>query len=371
MELVPDQVDVLGRATPRRTEAYQAYLKGRYHWNRGRHRRGATPPFAITSARSISIPISPPRIRRWPAPGYRSRITSNEPGRALLEQASVGTSGRLNRSGEFRMRISRWQKIRRTLEWNWRARRRRVSNGDRACRRAARRRTGSTRSFSRRCRGSAKRKPKPTARCDVDPFCLVVTTSAAWVRYAAGEFDAAIDRCRYVAGYGCRIHARTAPARGGVACRRKAGRGGRGAAGGRGARCDDDPISLAWLAHAKAIAGDRDEAGAIVAKIEAELPSVYVPAYHLALAHTGLGNRDAAFATAREGVRRTRSGGRSISRSSRGSNPSAATPDTARCFSASICNNRTARTGRFCAILPPSIPSQIALISTGLRGGVS
>ena len=35
MELVPDQVDVLGRSTPRRTEAYQAYLKGRYHWNRG------------------------------------------------------------------------------------------------------------------------------------------------------------------------------------------------------------------------------------------------------------------------------------------------------------------------------------------------
>jgi hypothetical protein len=26
-----------------------------------------------------------------------------------------------------------------------------------------------------------------------------------------------------------------------------------------------------------------------------ELPSVYVPAYHIALAHTGLGNRDAAF----------------------------------------------------------------------------
>ena len=35
MELVPDQVEVLGRSTSRRTEAYQAYLKGRYHWNRG------------------------------------------------------------------------------------------------------------------------------------------------------------------------------------------------------------------------------------------------------------------------------------------------------------------------------------------------
>src|SRR5687767_12825132 len=35
MELVPGQVDVLGRSTPRRTDAYQTYLKGRYHWNRG------------------------------------------------------------------------------------------------------------------------------------------------------------------------------------------------------------------------------------------------------------------------------------------------------------------------------------------------
>ena len=34
--------------------------------------------------------------------------------------------------------------------------------------------------------------------CDVDPFCLVVTTSAAWVRYAAGEFTTAIDRSRHV-----------------------------------------------------------------------------------------------------------------------------------------------------------------------------
>jgi hypothetical protein len=34
MELVPDHRDTLVRVSPRQTEAYQAYLKGRFHWNR-------------------------------------------------------------------------------------------------------------------------------------------------------------------------------------------------------------------------------------------------------------------------------------------------------------------------------------------------
>lgn len=34
MELVPDQLNALARARTRHTEAYQAYLKGRFHWNK-------------------------------------------------------------------------------------------------------------------------------------------------------------------------------------------------------------------------------------------------------------------------------------------------------------------------------------------------
>jgi len=58
----------------------------------------------------------------------------------------------------------------------------------------------------------------------------------------------------------------------------------------------DKHIAFAWLAHAKAVAGSRREAEEIVARLDATAVSSYVPAYHLALAHTGLGNHDAAFA---------------------------------------------------------------------------
>jgi tetratricopeptide (TPR) repeat protein len=129
--------------------------------------------------------------------------------------------------------------------------------------------------------------------CDVDPFCLVVTTNAAWVRYAATEFGAAIDRSRYVldmdSGYmparrmlGAALLGAGRPEEAVEELAAAAGSGG------------DDPISLAWLAHAKAHAGARDEAAAILTRLETA-GGPYVPGYHLALAHVGLGNRDAAF----------------------------------------------------------------------------
>lgn len=32
--------------------------------------------------------------------------------------------------------------------------------------------------------------------CELDPLCLVVQTHAAWVRYMAGDYDGALERCR-------------------------------------------------------------------------------------------------------------------------------------------------------------------------------
>ena len=169
-----------------------------------------------------------------------------------------------------------------------------ISNGDRA---VAELRIGASllrRSFSRQCRASAKRKPKPTARATGS--ALPRREDERGVGALCGGGVRRGDRPLPVhARHGSRLHAGAASARGGAARRRAARRGGCRADSGSGPD-GDDPLSLAWLAHAQGAGGRRDEAGAIVAKLEASSQQRYVPAYHLALAHTGLGDRDAAFA---------------------------------------------------------------------------
>ena len=293
MELVPDQVDVMGRATPRRTEAYQAYLKGRYHWNRGSLE-------GVRSAISYyerALELDPDFAASHSAMA-RARISlannSRQPARPLLEQAKASAL----RSIELDPGISdahlALAEIRRTLEWDWRtaedAYRTAIALSP-SCEAAHRFYAQFLAAMSRfgEAKGEADR------ACDVDPFCLVVTTNAAWVRYAAGEFEAAADRSRHVLD----MDASYMPARRILgASLLGAGKADEAVAELTAAAGpdDEDAISLMWLAHAKALSGAREEAGAILARLQSDAPNVYVPRYHLAIAQTGLGDRDAAFA---------------------------------------------------------------------------
>jgi TolB-like protein/Tfp pilus assembly protein PilF len=291
IELVPDQADVLGRATPRRTEAYQAYLKGRYHWNRGSLE-------GVRSAISYyeqALTLEPDFAAAHSAMA-RARIAlannAAQPGRAFLEQARVSAL----RSIEIDPGISdahlALAEIRRTLEWNWRTAEDEYRTAialSPSCESAHRFYAHFLAAMSR----FGEAKAEADRACDVDPFCLVVSTNAAWVRYAAGEIGSAINRSRGVLD----MDSGFMPARRllGIALL-AAGKSDEAvveltAAAGP----DGDRIALAWLAHARAVAGARDEAAAIVARLEAESGGLYVPYYHLALAHVGLGNRDSVF----------------------------------------------------------------------------
>ena len=53
---------------------------------------------------------------------------------------------------------------------------------------------------------------------------------------------------------------------------------------------------MSWLAHLHAVAGNRDRALSLVTAARALAASRYVPPFHLALAYTGLGQLDDAFA---------------------------------------------------------------------------
>ena len=132
--------------------------------------------------------------------------------------------------------------------------------------------------------------------CELDPLCLVVGTSAAWVRYAAGDYDAAIDHCRNTID----MDPEFLPARRLLgAAYLQAGRHTEALSEleSAAALADVDPVLLTWLAHAKAIIGARGDAVGLLAEARGLEAERYVSQYHLALAYVGLASIDAAFAS--------------------------------------------------------------------------
>lgn len=129
---------------------------------------------------------------------------------------------------------------------------------------------------------------------EIDPFCLVNATSAAWTRYAAGDYDSAITRCRNtidldpeylparrLLGAAYLQVDRPSQALAVLECAAAIGAA--------------DPVVLSWLAHAQGVTGAKEEARRVIAHVEGLEKMRHVPAYHLALAYTGLGNLEKAF----------------------------------------------------------------------------
>ena len=132
--------------------------------------------------------------------------------------------------------------------------------------------------------------------CELDPLCLVVGTTAALTRYAAGDFDAAVDHCRNTID----MDPAFMPARRILAAAYlQSGRETEALAELESAVSladgDSDPMLLSWLAHAMAVTGSRREATSLISRAQALGRERYVSPYHLAMAHVGIDSIDAAF----------------------------------------------------------------------------
>jgi tetratricopeptide (TPR) repeat protein len=218
---------------------------------------------------------------------------SKEPVRRSLEAARAAALKAIDLDPGLSDAHVALAEVSKTLEWNWRlaeATYRKAIALSPSCESAHRALGVLLAGLSRFQEGKAE----TDRACDLDPLCLTVNTGAAWVRYVAGEFDETIDRCQYTLdmdpGY--------APARRLLgAAHVGAGHPDRAVAElEAGPGPDAAPPTLAWLAHAMAVAGRRKDANELVAKLDKIAGNSYVPAYHLAIAHTGLGDRDRAFA---------------------------------------------------------------------------
>jgi TolB-like protein/Tfp pilus assembly protein PilF len=130
--------------------------------------------------------------------------------------------------------------------------------------------------------------------CEIDPLCLMANTMTAWTRYVAGDIDRAIERCQHALD----LFPEFRPARRLL--------GAAYLAGGDRARARSslesvlaidptDPIALAWLAHVRAGSGARAEACELIVRAAALHNRGYVPTFHLALGYVGLDDHDRAF----------------------------------------------------------------------------
>ena len=128
--------------------------------------------------------------------------------------------------------------------------------------------------------------------CDLDPLCFAANLAAGWVFFTAGDLDAVSARCRYLLDMDQQFSA--AHRLLGAALLRQ-GRTEEACAHMDQATASAHPVNLLYLAHARAIAGRPSEAAALIARARALEPATYVPPYHLAVACAGLGDVAAAF----------------------------------------------------------------------------
>ena len=125
-------------------------------------------------------------------------------------------------------------------------------------------------------------------------MCLSVNTATAWIQFVSGEFDEAIEQSLHTLDldptytFARRLLGAAYVAAGlheeGIAELEKAA----------GEDCAH-AVSCAWLAHAKAVAGHKEDARNLLRHLD-EVSRSYVPSYHVALGYAALGEKDAAFA---------------------------------------------------------------------------
>jgi TolB-like protein/Tfp pilus assembly protein PilF len=291
LELRPEP----GRATrigTRHPEAHQAYLKGRYHWNRP----GAEGVVLALSYFERALALDPGFGAAYAALG-RAYVAAaeyyvREP-RPSLEAGRAAAARALELDGTDSDAYLTLAEVHKSVDWDW-------VRAEAAYRRALSFNPSSEAAYRLYGVFLAARKRTADATlasdraCELDPLCLVVNTSAAWVRYLAGDDDGAIARCRHTLDMddafipAHRLLAaalfRLGQTDEAIACLE-------GLPLQRG-----DTVALAWLIHMLGARGDKAGASVLLNQLKAVAAERYVSRYHLALAHTGLGDVDHALA---------------------------------------------------------------------------
>ena len=289
VELLPVPADAPPAGT-RHVAAHQAYLKGRYHWNKPGDE--ALVPAIAFFKQAVALDEQFAFAHSALARAYVGAVNYDvlEP-RVGLDNARRSALRALEldpTDSEAHLTLA---EVERVLEWNW--------NGAEKAYKTALAFNPSNVAVHRlyglylAARGRTAEASAAADRAyDLDPLCLVVNTSAALVRFLARDFNPAIERCRDTLD----MDDAYAPARRLLtAALLQAGRRDEATRELEMlAHSHLDPVSLAWLAHGFATLGDRARAGGLLEQLAGLARERYVSAYHRALPHVAIGDPDGA-----------------------------------------------------------------------------
>jgi len=272
--------------------AYQTYLKGRYYWNLPGDQGFPQAIDYFTQACEVDPTFAPAHADLARTYTARAEYYNVEP-RAALETARPIAERALELDPHLAHAHLAVANIRAMLDWDWEA----AEAGFRQAIALNPSSDGAHRWYGILLAGlgrSSEAVREAQRARELDPLCLVAGTSDAWTRYMAGDYEGAIKVCRYIMDMqrhftpAWRVLGASLIEMGCVA-------EGVAELEAAGAIAPTDPVLLAWLAHAKAIRGECGLARTILAALEGMRQERFVPAYHVALAHVGLGNADEAF----------------------------------------------------------------------------
>ena len=288
----------LSRPNTTNAEAYQLYLKGRYHWNKRTGdslRRGITffreaiesdPSFATAYAGLADCYISlgtniplPPREAMPKAKAAAMKAIEINDGLADA-WASLGAV--------------RWW-----YDWDWEA-------AEEAYRRAidlnanyATAHDGYGMLLS--ARGRFDEAVEQIAKAgDLDPLSLIIAVHAGWPFYFARDYESAVRRFRKALD----LDENFLPAHGwlGMALGQQRRYAESIDAFQRALDVDRIPILKAMLAHTYAISGEREHALRLLQELERDKLQGYISPYDIAIVHAGLGDAAAAITNLRAAV---------------------------------------------------------------------
>jgi TolB-like protein/Tfp pilus assembly protein PilF len=288
LELLPRQATAVSGT--RDAAAYQAFLRGRFHWNKA----GAAGLDEAIAYYDQALSLDPGFGGAYSARA-RARVSLCDyhmvDPREALEKARADAKRALELDPSDSEAHVAMGEVARVLDWNW--------PGAEASYRAALAANPNSEAACRYyglflvARGRAQATAMADRACDLDPLCLVVNTAAASVDYFRGDFEAALARCR---------HTLTLNPTFGIARRRMAATL---AALGRHTQALEefelvsptrlDPVSRAWMGHTLAVSGNRAAAIALANSLVHPADGSRVPSYDLAILYTALGDTDAAF----------------------------------------------------------------------------